>query len=41
MLPLTFLGIVMGIIFIRSRNLLASMPLHGRYNGFVFLHLVS
>uniref|UniRef100_A0A0D6R4P2 CAAX prenyl protease 2/Lysostaphin resistance protein A-like domain-containing protein n=1 Tax=Araucaria cunninghamii TaxID=56994 RepID=A0A0D6R4P2_ARACU len=27
-LPLTFLGLVMGIVFVRSRNLLASMLLH-------------
>lgn len=38
--PLTFLGLVMGIIFVRSRNLLASMLLHSLWNGFVFLDLL-
>lgn len=40
MLPLTFLGLVMGIVFVRSRNLLASMLLHSLWNGFVFLDLL-
>ncbi|XP_031493739.1 uncharacterized protein LOC116259896 [Nymphaea colorata] len=41
MLPLVFLGLVMGIVFTRSRNLLASMILHSLWNGFVFLDLMK
>jgi membrane protease YdiL (CAAX protease family) len=41
MLPLTFLGLVMGIIFVRSRNLLSSMLLHSLWNGFIFLGLLQ
>eukprot|EP01018_Ginkgo_biloba_P000614 Gb_21879 [translate_table: standard] len=40
LLPLTFLGLVMGIVFVRSRNLLASILLHSLWNGFVFLDLL-
>eukprot|EP00250_Pteridium_aquilinum_P006906 c16735_g1_i1 orf=40-1092(-) len=40
MLPLTFLGLVMGIMFVRSRNLLSSMLLHSLWNGFVFMGLL-
>lgn len=40
MLPLTFLGLVMGIMFVRSRNLLSSMLLHSLWNGFVFIGLL-
>ncbi|KAF8379624.1 hypothetical protein HHK36_029065 [Tetracentron sinense] len=41
MLPLIFLGMVMGTVFARSRNLLASMLLHSLWNGFVFLDLMK
>ncbi|KAJ4953410.1 hypothetical protein NE237_030242 [Protea cynaroides] len=41
MLPLIFLGVVMGAVFARSRNLLASMLLHSLWNGFVFLDLMK
>lgn len=41
MLPLVFLGLVMGAIFARSRNLLPSMLLHSLWNGFVFLDLMK
>ncbi|KAK7318164.1 hypothetical protein RJT34_02863 [Clitoria ternatea] len=41
MLPLIFLGMVMGVIFTRSRNLLPSMLLHSLWNGFVFLDLMK
>ncbi|KAJ6933687.1 hypothetical protein NC651_008935 [Populus alba x Populus x berolinensis] len=41
MLPLIFLGVVMGVIFARSRNLLPSMLLHSLWNGFVFLDLMK
>ncbi|XP_077252176.1 CAAX amino terminal protease family protein [Tasmannia lanceolata] len=41
MLPLVFLGVVMGAVFARSRNLLASMLLHSLWNGFVFLDLMK
>ncbi|KAE9607690.1 hypothetical protein Lal_00027002 [Lupinus albus] len=41
MLPLMFLGMVMGVIFTRSRNLLPSMLLHSLWNGFVFLDLMK
>eukprot|EP00899_Mesostigma_viride_P011858 jgi/Mesvir1/20673/Mv14886-RA.1 len=39
LLPLSFLGVVMGVIFVRSRNLLSSILLHSLWNGFVFLEL--
>ncbi|XP_068666406.1 uncharacterized protein [Aristolochia californica] len=41
MLPLVFLGVVMGAVFARSRNLFASMLLHSLWNGFVFLDLMK
>ncbi|WOL07895.1 hypothetical protein Cni_G16645 [Canna indica] len=41
LLPLVFLGVVMGVVFARSRNLLASMLLHSLWNGFVFLDLMK
>ncbi|CAH9059937.1 unnamed protein product [Cuscuta epithymum] len=41
MLPLMFLGVVMGIIYARSRNLLPSILLHSMWNGFVFLDLMK
>ncbi|KAK9143890.1 hypothetical protein Syun_013290 [Stephania yunnanensis] len=41
MLPLIFLGVVMGAVFTRSKNLLASMLLHSLWNGFVFLDLMK
>ncbi|KAL3755665.1 hypothetical protein ACJRO7_002676 [Eucalyptus globulus] len=41
MLPLIFLGVVMGAVFARSRNLLASMVLHSLWNAFVFLDLMK
>ncbi|XP_052186552.1 uncharacterized protein LOC127797574 [Diospyros lotus] len=41
MLPLVFLGVVMGAVFTRSRNLLASMLLHSLWNAFVFLDLMK
>lgn len=41
MLPLVFLGVVMGVIFIRTRNLLPSMVLHSLWNAFVFLDLMK
>ncbi|AED97373.1 putative CAAX prenyl protease 2 [Arabidopsis thaliana] len=40
MLPLVFLGVVLGLIFARSRNLLPSMLLHSLWNGFVFMELM-
>ncbi|KAK6925903.1 Type II CAAX prenyl endopeptidase Rce1-like [Dillenia turbinata] len=41
MLPLVFLGVVMGAVFARSRNLLTSMLLHSLWNAFVFLDLMK
>ncbi|CAK8573431.1 unnamed protein product [Lathyrus sativus] len=41
MLPLVFLGMVMGSVFVRSRNLLPSMLLHSLWNAFVFLDLMK
>ncbi|XP_075508539.1 uncharacterized protein LOC142545312 [Primulina tabacum] len=41
MLPLIFLGVVMGVTYTRSRNLLPSMLLHSLWNGFVFLDLMK
>ncbi|XP_066371024.1 uncharacterized protein [Miscanthus floridulus] len=40
-MPLVFLGVVMGGVFATSRNLLASMVLHSLWNGFVFLDLMK
>ncbi|KAI3517700.1 hypothetical protein L1887_16917 [Cichorium endivia] len=39
-LPLVFLGVVMGTVFTRSRNLLPSMLLHSLWNAFVFVDLM-
>ncbi|KAL3844533.1 hypothetical protein ACJIZ3_001936 [Penstemon smallii] len=41
MLPLIFLGVVMGVTYTRSRNLLPSMLLHSLWNGFVFWDLMK
>lgn len=41
MLPLIFLGVVMGVIYTRSRNLLPSILLHSLWNCFVFLDLMK
>ncbi|XXG85271.1 hypothetical protein AAC387_Pa11g0379 [Persea americana] len=41
LLPLVFLGVVMGTVFARSKNLLASMLLHSLWNGFVFWDLMK
>ncbi|XP_009796702.1 uncharacterized protein LOC107761747 [Nicotiana tabacum] len=41
LLPLIFLGVVMGVIYGRSRNLLPSILLHSLWNGFVFLDLMK
>lgn len=41
MLPLVLLGIVMGVIFARTRNLLASILLHSLWNAFVYLDLLK
>ncbi|XP_057967529.1 uncharacterized protein LOC131157410 isoform X2 [Malania oleifera] len=40
-LPLVLLGVVMGVVFARSRNLLPSILLHSLWNGFVFLDLMK
>ncbi|CAI9295639.1 unnamed protein product [Lactuca saligna] len=39
-LPLVFLGVVMGTVYTRSRNLLPSMLLHSLWNAFVFVDLM-
>ncbi|WOH06711.1 hypothetical protein DCAR_0626139 [Daucus carota subsp. sativus] len=41
MLPLVFLGMVLGAVFARSRNLLTSMLLHSLWNAFVFIDLMK
>ncbi|KAJ8764823.1 hypothetical protein K2173_010288 [Erythroxylum novogranatense] len=41
LLPLIFLGVVMGVIFARSRSLIPPMLLHSLWNGFVFLDLMK
>ncbi|KAK4769881.1 hypothetical protein SAY87_030413 [Trapa incisa] len=41
LLPLIFLGLVMGTVFARSRNLFSSMLLHSLWNAFVFLDLMK
>lgn len=40
LLPLFFLGIVLGVVFARSQNLLSSILLHSLWNCFVFLDLL-
>jgi len=40
LLPLTFLGVVMGVVFVRSRNLLAPIFLHAFWNGFALAELL-
>lgn len=40
LLPLLFLGVLIGAVFVRSRNLLASMLLHSLWNAYVFLELL-
>ena len=39
LLPLTVLGIILGVVYTRSRNLLASMLLHGLWNSGTLLSL--
>lgn len=39
-LPLTVLGMVLGFVYVRSRNLLASMLLHGLWNSGTLLSLL-
>ena len=39
-LPLTVLGMVLGFVYVRSQNLLASMLLHGLWNSGTLLSLV-
>jgi len=39
-LPLTILGMVLGFVYVRSQNLLASMMLHGLWNTGTLLSLV-
>ncbi|KAL0542452.1 hypothetical protein IC582_022565 [Cucumis melo] len=41
MLPLILLGMVMGTVYARTRNLLPSMLLHSLWNAFVFLDLMK
>lgn len=41
MLPFIFLGMLIGAVFARSRNLLASMLLHSLWNAFVFVDLMK
>ncbi|XP_034711101.1 uncharacterized protein LOC117933712 isoform X2 [Vitis riparia] len=41
MLPFIFLGMLIGAVFARSRNLLASMLLHSLWNAFVFIDLMK
>jgi membrane protease YdiL (CAAX protease family) len=38
-LPLTILGIILGVVYTRSRNLLSSMLLHGLWNSGTLLSL--
>ncbi|KAH6801886.1 CAAX amino terminal protease family protein [Perilla frutescens var. frutescens] len=40
-IPLIFLGVVMGVTYSRSRNLLPPMLLHSLWNGFVFFDLIK
>ncbi|GAB2302094.1 hypothetical protein Dimus_036115 [Dionaea muscipula] len=41
MFPLVFLGVVLGVLYARSRNLVPSMLLHSLWNAFVFLDLMK
>jgi uncharacterized protein len=40
-LPLMLLGMIMGTLFVKSRNLLASITLHSLWNAYNILHLIS
>lgn len=40
LLPLTFLGLILGTVFVRSRNLLASMLVHSLWNCWVLVELL-
>nr|XP_043613522.1 uncharacterized protein LOC122585458 [Erigeron canadensis] len=40
LLPLVFLGFIMGTVFARSKNLFPSMLLHSLWNAFVFVDLM-
>jgi membrane protease YdiL (CAAX protease family) len=39
-LPLTILGMVLGFVYVRSRNLLSSMLLHGIWNSGTLISLM-
>ncbi|XP_074331377.1 uncharacterized protein LOC141668400 isoform X1 [Apium graveolens] len=41
MLPLIFLGLLMGVVYTRSKNLLPSILLHSLWNCFVFIALMK
>ena len=38
--PLTFLGMLMCVVYIRSRNILAPIILHSLWNAFAFVELI-
>lgn len=41
LLPLVLLGVMKGVVFAKSKNLLAPMFLHSLWNGYVFLDLMK
>ena len=40
LIPLTFLGMLMCVVYIRSRNILAPIILHSLWNAFAFVELI-
>ena len=40
LIPLTFLGMLMCVVYIRSKNILAPIILHSLWNAFAFVELI-
>jgi len=40
LIPLTFLGMLMCVVYLRSKNILAPIILHSLWNAFAFVELV-
>jgi membrane protease YdiL (CAAX protease family) len=41
LIPLTFLGVLMCVVYLRSKNILAPIILHSLWNAFAFVELVA
>jgi membrane protease YdiL (CAAX protease family) len=40
LIPLTFLGMLMCVVYVRSKNILAPIILHSLWNAFAFVELI-